>query len=390
MDLRPVPPPDSTDRPSGSNAGRSRAWNRGLVLGLIQSGAATGRAEIARASGLTTQAVSNIIADLADAGMIREVGRRAAGRGMPVRHYAIEAGGGHALGFEVRPDALRAALMNLSGQAEWQQRVPLHHADPISVAAAVTALRDAALSATGTRDNNLLGAGIVMPGPFSTTGLADAATELPGWSSVVPRDVFAGALGLDVVVENDANAAAVAERVMGVARGLSSYAYLYFGAGLGLGILSDGRLVRGACGNAGEIGHIPINGRRLEDVASRHALARRLAAAGLPGATVEELAAAADHPATVAWLDAAADALGEAVLMLENLLDPETVILGGALPDALIDGLIARIRLSDASLANRPDRQTPRLMRGASGRLTAALGAGALVLDRAFTPRITA
>jgi predicted NBD/HSP70 family sugar kinase len=280
--------------------------------------------------------------------------------------------------------------MDLSGTAVWQKRVALSRADPPTVAAAVSDLRDAALAATGLSSDSLLGAGIVMPGPFSATGLADTATELPGWSAVLPRDVFAGALGLDVVVENDANAAAVAERVMGVARGLSSYAYLYFGAGLGLGILSDGRLVRGALGNAGEIGHIPVNGRRLENVASRHALARRLTAAGLPGATVEDIAAAVWHPATTGWLDAAADALGQAVLMLENLLDPETVILGGALPDALIDGLIARIRLSDASLANRPGRRVPRLMRGASGRLTAALGAGALVLDRAFTPRIAA
>ncbi len=390
MDVRLTPSPASSDRPSGSNAGRGRAWNRGLVLGLIRSGSATGRAEIARASGLTTQAVSNIIADLMQAGMIREAGRRAAGRGLPVLHYAIEARGGHALGFEVRPDALRAALMDLSGTAEWQQRLALPHADPASVAAAVAALRDAALAATGIVPDSLLGAGVVMPGPFSATGLADTATELPGWSSVLPREVFAQALGLDVVVENDANAAAVAERVLGVARGLSSYAYLYFGAGLGLGILSDGALVRGALGNAGEIGHVPVNGRRLEDVASRHALVRRLAAAGLPGATVEDLAAAVWHPATTAWLEAAADALGQAVLMLENLLDPETVILGGALPDALIDGLIARIRLSDASLARRPGRAVPRLMRGASGRLTAALGAGALVLDRAFTPRIAA
>jgi predicted NBD/HSP70 family sugar kinase len=390
MDIRTALLPDSTDRPSGSNAGRSRAWNRGLVLGLIRSGTATGRAEIARASGLTTQAVSNIIADLMGAGMIREAGRRTAGRGLPVLQYAIEAGGGHALGFEVRPDALRAALMDLSGAAAWQHRVALTRADPPTVAAAVADLRDAALAATGISPESLLGAGIVMPGPFSATGLADTATELPGWSVVLPRDVFAGALGLDVVVENDANAAAIAERVMGVARGLSTYAYLYFGAGLGLGILSEGRLVRGALGNAGEIGHVPVNGRRLEDVASRHALARRLAAAGLPGATVEDIAAAVGHPATTAWLDAAADVLGQAVLMLENLLDPETIILGGALPDALIDDLIARIRLSDASLANRPDRRTPRLLRGASGRLTAALGAGALVLDRAFTPRIAA
>jgi predicted NBD/HSP70 family sugar kinase len=90
------------------------------------------------------------------------------------------------------------------------------------------------------------------------------------------------------------------------------------------------------------------------------------------------------------WLDEAAAALSEAVAVIENLLDPQVVILGGALPDTLIDGLIARIALREASLAARPDRQLPRLMRGAAGRMTATKGAAALLVDRLFTPRLEA
>ncbi len=100
--------------------------------------------------------------------------------------------------------------------------------------------------------------------------------------------------------------------------------------------------------------------------------------------------AAGDHDETRAWVEAAAAALSDAVLVVENLLDPQTVILGGALPDALIDRLIARITLSPSSLAARPGRGLPRLMRGAAGRLTATRGAAALVVDRLFTPRLEA
>src|SRR5690606_4451487 len=100
----------------------------------------------------------------------------------------------------------------------------------------------------------LLGIGVVMPGPFGATGLADPATELPGWGLTRPGPFLSDRLAAPVTIENDANAAAVAERLSGVAQGLEHYAFLYFGAGLGLGIISDAALVRGAFGNAGEIG----------------------------------------------------------------------------------------------------------------------------------------
>ncbi|MCR8723298.1 ROK family transcriptional regulator [Frigidibacter sp. ROC022] len=379
-----------TPRFPGSNAERSRLWNRALVLRHVRTAGASGRAEIARASGLSTQAVSNIIADLTGEGLLAEIGRRQARRGLPVAQYAVAPSGGHALGVELRPDAARAVLSDLAGRALWSGRRALAHAGPDEVAGEINTLRDEALAGSGVCPDRLLGIGVVMPGPFGHTGLAAAATELPGWEQTDPAPFLESRLGCAVVIENDANAAAVAERLSGVAQGLEHYAFLYFGAGLGLGIVSDAGLLRGAFGNAGEIGHVRIDGRRLEEVASRVSLARRLSAAGHAAGTVEEIEAALDAPETGQWLDEAAAALGQAVVLLENLLDPQVVILGGALPDALIDGLISRIVLSPASLAARPDRTLPRLMRGAAGRMTATHGAAALVLDRLFTPRLDA
>jgi len=378
----------------GSNQGRTRGYNRALVLSHVRATGASGRAEIARASGLTTQAVSNIIADLEADGLLAECGRRAGSRGLPAVQYALCPDGGFALGIEVRPDAVRAALLDLSGRAVFTERLGLTRADPGAVAKAVVRMRDRALERTTVPRDRLLGAGVVMPGPFGATGLADSATDLPGWRGTDAAAFLEAALGMPVHVENDANAAAIAERHSGAARGLSTYAFLYFGAGLGLGIVADGRLMRGAFGNAGEIGHMPWglsgHGQRLEDVASRMALARRMAAAGQSASTVEEIERLAGHPELARWLDDAASALAGAITLIENLLDPETVILGGALPDGVIDALIDRIALSDASVAHRPGRRIPRVQRGASGRMTATLGAAAQVLDRAFTPRLAA
>lgn len=382
-------PPLSPTLPTGSNAGRSRAYNRSLVLGHVRAAGGCGRAEIARASGLTTQTVSNIIAELEAEGLLREAGYRTGGRGLPAVQYRIEPGGGFALGIELRPDAIRAAILDLSGANLWTDRLPLEHASPEAVRVGIGELRHRGIRESGITESRLLGAGVVLPGPFGQTGLSDPATELPGWHGLDARAFLQQSLEIPVVIENDANAAAIAERLSGAARGLTNFAFVYFGTGLGLGIVSDGVLVRGAFGNAGELGHLNIRGARLEDSASRLELARRIAAAGLPAGMVEDLDRPEAVPIVEEWAIEAGPILGEAVNILENLLDPQTIILGGALPDRVLDLLMAHIPLSANSLAQRDGRDLPRLLRGSAGRMTATLGAGALMIDRFFTATLT-
>lgn len=378
----------------GANAERSRSHNRQVVLSRVRSAGQIGRAEIARASGLSTQAVSNIIADLLDDGLIVEQGRRSGARGLPAVLYSLNPEGGHAFGVEVRPDAVFAALLDLGGEPCFSERTTLKASDPGTVTQTVLALRDKALSVSGVSPARVLGAGIVMPGPFGPTGISGSGSELSSWQDLNPRDWFTDALGMPVFVENDANAAAMAERVSGMAQGLDTYAFLYFGTGLGLGFVHQGRLMAGAFGNAGEIGHVPVPCRGktvlLEEAVSRLSVQRHLRAAGRPVTSGDELAAlhAKGDPALGEWLDRATEPLSAAIAMIENLFDPQAVILGGAMPDALLDHLIAWIALPDRSVSNRTDRTRPRLLRGASGRMTATLGAAALVINQAFTPMI--
>ena len=267
----------SPDPVLGANALRSRSHNRQLVLGQVRAAGRIGRADIARASGLSTQAVSNIIADLLEDGMILERGRRPASRGLPPVQYGINPRGGFALGVEIRPDTVLAALMDLTGHILFSDRRPLADSGRATVTRTLQAIRSRAVAETGIDPARVLGAGIVMPGPFGATGIRDSGSELPRWEDTDPRQWFAQALGLPVAVENDANAAAMAERIAGAAQGLDSYAFLYFGTGLGLGVVSQGRLLTGAFGNAGEIGHVPMPGAEgpipLEDVRSEVVLA---------------------------------------------------------------------------------------------------------------------
>lgn len=388
---------DRSRRIIGSNAERTRLHNRQVVLGLVRRHQPVGRAAIARLSGLSTQAVSNITAELTEQAFLIVAGRDVKGRGLPVVQYTLNRDGAFALGIEVRPDAMFAALVNLAGETCFTRRISLPSSTPEIVSDHALELKLEALQETGLQASQLLGAGIVMPGPFGQIGLDDdGQSELNGWDEIDPVALFEEVLGTNVVVENDATGAAVAERISGVAQNLKSYCFIYFGAGLGLGVVADGEVMRGAYGNAGEIGHVIVQSGtahgRLENFASRIAIRDQLAAAGLIVETVDDLSRlhGEGNSHLLDWVQKAAPPLSQAIGMVENLFDPEAVILGGALPDALLDDLIAALELPDASVSRRQDRKLPRVLRGASGRMTAALGGAALVIHDALTPRIVA
>ncbi len=383
-----------SDTVVGANAERSRNHNRQVVLARVRAAGQIGRAEIARASGLSTQAVSNIIADLLEGGMITEQGRRIVGRGLPAVQYGLNPCGGYAFGVEVRPDAIFAALLDLSGETLFSERRAQADVSLEAVTATIQSLLDRAITDTGSDRARVLGAGIVLPGPFGETGIEGSGSELPDWHHIDLARWFNDALHLPIFVENDANAAAMAERVKGVAQGLETYAFLYFGTGIGLGLVTQGRLMPGSFGNAGEIGHIPVpcggDTVLLETAVSRLSVQRHLTNAGLTvtdGNDLRDLYTA-KNPHLIDWLARATEPLAAAITTVENLFDPQAVILGGAMPDALLDHLIKATQLSDRSVSNRAAREIPRLLRGASGRMTATLGAASLVINRAFTPTI--
>ncbi|WP_052245416.1 ROK family transcriptional regulator [Halocynthiibacter namhaensis] len=382
---------------TGANSERARQHNRKLVLSALQDAYAgngtAGRAEIARLSGLSTQAVSNIIADLEARGLIRACGRRSVGRGQPAIQYEINPDGAYALGFEVRPDAVFCTLINLHGKAVFWDRNPLQQATPQNVAQEMLTLKSEALGIRNLSANMILGVGLVMPGPFGITGITGHQSDLPEWQDIDVRDWAQELLDLPCLVENDANAAAMAERISGAARGLRDYACLYFGAGIGLGIVNDTQILRGAFGNAGEIGHIripmPSGPARLEQVLSRISVQKHLKINDISAQTTEALEAhfQSETPALMAWIDQARLALAEATNLIENLYDPETIVLCGAMPAVIFAALVQDLSLSPHSVSVRPDRTIDRVVQGSSGPMTAALGSAALVLNDEFTPK---
>ncbi|MCS6757724.1 MAG: ROK family protein [Candidatus Devosia euplotis] len=385
----------------GSNPERNRSHNRRVVLDMVRAYGPLGRTEIARRAQLTAQAVTNIVDELVSEGMLVELGRLRSGRGQPPLQFAVNPNGPMTAGVEIATDHMVTVLIDLSGQIRAQSICPVIATDPDHIlpelGLAISSIR-AGFSGKPVR---LLGVGVVMPGPFEIEGMSSVGSvTLPGWTGLDVKAMASQAIGEAVEIENDATAAAVGERLYGAGREHSNFCFMYFGVGLGLSVIHEGRPLRGAFDNAGEVGHLGITPRNrpglygpdgaLERFASLYALRERLTAAGLSGATTDELQLLHDqnNPILVNWIAEAADYLAPTIAAIENLLDPETIIFGGALPDSIIDALIAAFDPPPVSVATRRIRTAPRVIRGQTGQLTAALGAAALPMLETITPRL--
>jgi predicted NBD/HSP70 family sugar kinase len=384
----------------GTNPERTRDHNRRVVLETLRQHGRLGRSDIAALTRLTAQAVSNIVAELVGEGFLIEQGRRRTARGQPPMELAVNPDGGMTAGMEIAADHITTVLVDLAGTVRAQRIVPLADAGLEAVQALARSELTLARAGPGL-PRRLLGCGVVMPGPFEIDGMrAVGAIPLPGWAGHDAPSLLSEALDTPVTIENDATAAAVGEHLHGLGRNLRHFCLVYFGAGLGLGSIVGGQPYRGAFGNAGEIGHIPVrrNGRAcgcggqgcLERYASLHALMEALHAAGISDAGPDEIERLyrAGEPAVLAWIEEAAELLAPIMVMLENLFDPETIILGGGLPDGVIDALITAMSPLPVSVSQRSGRAVPRLQRGATGRLTAALGAAALPLLDTMAPKL--
>lgn len=378
----------------GTNQEFGRPYNRRIVLETIRLEAPIARGDIARQVGLTVQTVSTIIRELELQGFVMGVREAPKGRGLPRTNLTLNPEGGFAIGLHATPIGVSAALVNLAGKIVGTRHHPMARVSPEAtfpvfeaLIAEMRALRP---------DGRMLGIGVAMPGPSDVDSMSFVGpTTLEGWKGVNVRDRLAEALVLPVFAGAELGAVALGERLYGVGRDFRSFYYIYFGVGLGGAAVQDGTVQRGAHGNAGEIGHLPMvpggdpcpcgNRGCLERYISRDALDRRLKAVD-PNATIET--ALTDYAGVVdAWIDEAAPVLRSAIATIENLYDPETIVIGGLASDALLERLLAATEPLLHSVAERNGRATPRLMLSSDGQDAVLRGAAALAISGALSPR---
>ena len=340
-------------------------YNQAVVLDGIRRHPGTSRTELAGASGLTLQTVSNIVRRLVERGLVQEgvallrdgVGR---GAGKPRTALSVRPGAALAVGIQFEREHVDAVLLDLSGVVVGVDREILPDPqEPVELVVAraaglVRRLVDGCGAATG--PNGVRGVGVAVPGPLDFAGpVRSSAINLPGWRSVAIADLLVRATGLPVLVENDATAAAVGDLWRSRRTG-RNFLYVHVGAGIGGGLVLRDEVLHGESGNAGEIGHVVVDPSGppcscgstgcLEAVAAPAAVVRnyvqrvgrqaaRAAGLRLAERTVLEdhdlLGARADAGDAVAAgvLDAASDDLARVVLGVVNVLDVSEVVLGG-------------------------------------------------------------
>ncbi|PWR06883.1 sugar kinase [Micromonospora sicca] len=395
---------------SPSTAGAVRQGSlRELNLAVVLRRIATAdrppsRAEIAAETGLTRATVSAVVDDLIGGRLVAEAGPAPrTGAGRPARGLVLAGDGPAGLGLEVNVDYLAACVVDLAGTVRHHvvRRADLRPVSPADALARLAALAADARAAAARQGLTLAGAALAVPGLVDAGGLVRLAPNL-GWRDVDVPALLAGHRLTEpvdgvppLVVENEANLAALGELHAGPP-GSASFLQISGEIGIGAGIVLDGRLYRGARGWSGEIGHIPVHpegrpcrcgGRGcLERYAGQEVV---LAAAGLAGADLPadtaatrlaELAAAGD-PATRTALADAGTALGVAVAGVVNLLDLDTVVLGGGyapLAPWLRPPVVAELSRRVLTAAWSPVTVRP----AALGARSAAVGGAASVVRR--------
>lgn len=317
--------------------GSLREHNLGLVLRQVASAPRPpSRADIAAATSLTRATVSALVDDLITGRLLVEVDPAPrAGAGRPAAGLVLAANGPSGLGLEINIDYLAACVVDLAGAVRHHV---VRHADqrprrPAEVLGELAGL--AAVARAGAEREGLVvaGAAVAVPGLVGAGGLVRLAPNL-GWRDVeIPEELRLE--GLAVTVDNEANLAALGELHAGPPVP-ASFLYVSGEIGIGAGIVLNGALYRGARGWSGELGHVAVRpdgptcrcGARgcLEQYAGQEAIVR---AAG--ASDIEELMrrAEAGDPATRDALASAGAALGVAVAGVVNVLDLDTVVLGG-------------------------------------------------------------
>jgi len=276
------------------------------------------------------------------------------------------------LGIAFDRGGVRVAVADLSLAvlAEDSLRLDLPTAPLEEALAAAEDAAERAIRASGIRRDLLIGAGVSLPVPLDLTADRIAVPKImPPWAGLRPRRAFEELTGLPTHVDNDANAAALAELRWGAGRGLSDFIYVKLSPGVGAAIVSGGRLYRGATGFAGELGHIRAGedgpvcqcgnrgcigpSLRMSDLVE---LLRPSYGRSLTPQRMLELAAEGDT-AAVRVVREASRVLGRALANLCNVLNPEGILIGGAL-SAAGEAVIAGVREAIDSYALRPIAET--------------------------------
>ncbi|MEU7849205.1 ROK family transcriptional regulator [Micromonospora parva] len=376
------------------------------LLRWVATGAAVSRADLSRLSGLSPSTVSQRVEALINQGLLEETGAGRSRGGRRPRQLAVPTGGAVVGAIDLGAHHARVGTLDLSGRVVQARTLPVRIEDGPeqvlgSLLAEVATLAgagapvpgDGASAATGGEAAGALrGLGIGIPGPVQhTTGRIVSPSRMPGWNGFDVAAFCAGRVDVPIIVDNDANLMALGAHRTAHSE-LDHAVYIKAGTGIGSGVISSGRLHRGAQGSAGDISHCRVvadpaplcscgNAGCLEAVASGAALVTALREQGV---TVSDLTGVirliddGDRHAT-ALARQAGRAIGEILAVVVNFFNPQVVAIGGRLADC--EPLLASMRATLYERCLPLATQTLLIERVATSQDVGITGAAHLVID---------
>ena len=356
-----------------------RELNDRAALDLLLGGEMLTRSQISEYTGVSKVTVSQMLTRLEERGLVAIAGEQAGGRGPNAALYSVVPSSAYVAGLYVDSNLVSAAVADVTGRrvAEVSGN-PNGAEDPVEL---VRGTVERACARAGIEVTRLTALVIGSPGVVDPrTGDPRLAVNLPAWHEGA-LDALKDAWHKPVVIENDVNLAAMAERADGAAAGADDFVLVWLGVGLGLATILDGRLHRGTAGAAGEIGYLPVHGAPLHtDIrhpasggfqslaggsAVRELAARHGFAAQTPAEAVRAAVTSADRSgrpeanAAEAFLGELAHRVAVGVASVCVVLDPGLVVLGGEVGRAGGTALADRVAAAVASIWPSRPRVVP-------------------------------
>ncbi|MFE0172011.1 ROK family transcriptional regulator [Streptomyces sp. NPDC059002] len=366
-------------RLTGGDPSLLRRINSAVVLHALRAADLATLTEITRVTGLSRPTVEGVVEGLIEAGLVVESAAEESGarrQGRPARKFRFRAEAGHLLGLEIGPHRVAAALSDLDGKVLGTASKDVSEAAPADerLERLRTVVADL-LRRAGIARSSLRAVGVGSPGIVEVDGTVRLGTALPEWTGLQLGERLRRSFKCPVLVENDANAAAVAEHWKGVATDTDDVVFVLAGLSPGAGSLIGGRLHRGFGGAAGEIGALHLLGREVTPETL-------LSTTGEPLHPLDEQAVAevfahareGDERAQAA-VERFIQRLVHDVAALVLALDPELVVVGGWA--AGLDGVLEPLHRELARYCLRP----PRVALSLLGEAAVATGALRLALD---------
>lgn len=358
--------------------------NEQMLLNLIRNSGGISRADMARQTDLAMQSVVRLIDGLIARGVVAGGEKVIRGPGQPSLSIRLVPDAAFAFGVSISTDAVSIMLMDLAGRVRASNFQPMDVSAREAVVDHIRKTLACLLQETQVDRSRVFGVGVATTGYFIGSARINTPSTMGAWALQDLEEQLAEAFDLPVWVENDGNAAAAGESLYGAGQRYKSFAYVYVAMGLGGGLVLDGALVRGFCGNAGELTGLLAPGDR-PNRPTLSLLMELVRERGVEIGGVAQLAHQLEMgwPGVETWLERTRAATTAIVSSIAAIMDPEAIIIGGLLPRPLATELAKRVSFYEVPLRDR-ERPFPVVLAAEAPGDAATLGAAAIPLKEHF------